>query len=33
VRKVLEDRDNYEIVTFDDESRAPTGFAELAPAW
>jgi UDP-3-O-[3-hydroxymyristoyl] N-acetylglucosamine deacetylase len=33
MRKLLAERDAYEIVTFDDESQAPAGFAELAPAW
>jgi UDP-3-O-[3-hydroxymyristoyl] N-acetylglucosamine deacetylase len=33
LREVLADKTSYEIVTFDDASRAPTGFAELAPAW
>ncbi|MCB2022118.1 MAG: UDP-3-O-acyl-N-acetylglucosamine deacetylase [Rhizobacter sp.] len=33
LREVLADKTSYEIVTFDDASRAPAGFAELAPAW
>jgi UDP-3-O-[3-hydroxymyristoyl] N-acetylglucosamine deacetylase len=33
VREVLADPASYEIVTFEDESRAPPGLAELAPAW
>ncbi|HEV7915627.1 MAG TPA: UDP-3-O-acyl-N-acetylglucosamine deacetylase [Albitalea sp.] len=33
VRAVLADPGAYEIVTFDDPSRAPPGLAELAPAW
>ncbi|HEY0858862.1 MAG TPA: UDP-3-O-acyl-N-acetylglucosamine deacetylase [Albitalea sp.] len=33
VRAVLADPGAYEIVSFDDESRAPAGMAELAPAW
>ena len=33
VRAVLADRSAYDIVTFDDPSRAPPGLAELAPAW
>jgi UDP-3-O-[3-hydroxymyristoyl] N-acetylglucosamine deacetylase len=33
MRKLLAERDAYEIVSFDDESLAPPGFAELAPAW
>lgn len=33
LRKLLADETAYDIVSFDDESRAPAGFAELAPAW
>ncbi len=33
VRAVLADPTTYEIVTYTDESRAPPGLAELAPAW
>jgi len=33
VRALLADAEAWDIVTFDDERRAPTGFAELAPAW
>jgi UDP-3-O-[3-hydroxymyristoyl] N-acetylglucosamine deacetylase len=33
LRRLLGDPDAYEIVTFDDETQAPAGFAELAPAW
>ena len=33
VRAVLADLDAFEIVTFSDESKAPAGLAELAPAW
>ena len=33
LREVLADAANHEIVRFDDEARAPSGFAELAPAW
>ena len=33
VRALLCDRSAYETVTFDDETQAPAGFAELAPAW
>ncbi|MBT9458911.1 MAG: UDP-3-O-acyl-N-acetylglucosamine deacetylase [Burkholderiaceae bacterium] len=33
LRKLLAQPDAYEVVTFDDESLAPRGFAELAPAW
>ena len=32
-RALLERKDAWEIVTFDDERAAPQGFAELAPAW
>jgi UDP-3-O-[3-hydroxymyristoyl] N-acetylglucosamine deacetylase len=33
MRQLLADPSAYELVTFEDESRAPAGFAELAPAW
>ena len=33
VRTLLANRSAWEIVTFEDESRAPAGFAELVPAW
>lgn len=33
LRKLLADETAYEIVTFEDERKAPAGFAELAPAW
>ena len=33
LRKLLADREAFEVVTFDDETQAPAGFAELAPAW
>jgi UDP-3-O-[3-hydroxymyristoyl] N-acetylglucosamine deacetylase len=33
LRAVLTDEANYEWVSFDDEARAPAGFADLAPAW
>ena len=33
LRELLSSKDNYEIVTFDDESLAPKGFATLARAW
>ena len=33
VRAVLDDADAFEIVSFDDASKAPPGLAELAPAW
>ncbi len=33
LRAMFADADAYEIVTFDDDTLAPKGFAELAPAW
>jgi UDP-3-O-[3-hydroxymyristoyl] N-acetylglucosamine deacetylase len=33
LRALLADDSAYEIVTFEDESKAPRGMAELAPAW
>ena len=33
LRTLLADSSAYEYVTFEDETRAPAGFAELAPAW
>ena len=33
LRALLADASSYEIVTFDDETKAPKGMAELAPAW
>ena len=33
LRALLADLSAWEIVTFDDEARAPAGLAELAPAW
>lgn len=33
LRKLLADPDAWELVTFEDEAKAPTGFAQLAPAW
>jgi UDP-3-O-[3-hydroxymyristoyl] N-acetylglucosamine deacetylase len=33
LRKLLADPSAHDTVTFDDESQAPKGFAELAPAW
>ncbi|MEO7855320.1 MAG: UDP-3-O-acyl-N-acetylglucosamine deacetylase [Rubrivivax sp.] len=33
LRTLLADPAAFEIVTFDDESQAPAGFAALAPAW
>ena len=33
LRALLADSTAYDIVTFEDEARAPRGMAELAPAW
>ncbi len=33
LRKLLQDRSAWKIVSFDDATQAPAGFAELAPAW
>jgi UDP-3-O-[3-hydroxymyristoyl] N-acetylglucosamine deacetylase len=33
LRALLARQDAYEIVTFEDEAKAPRGMAELAPAW
>jgi UDP-3-O-[3-hydroxymyristoyl] N-acetylglucosamine deacetylase len=33
LRKLLDDPGAWDIVSFDDEAKAPAGFAELAPAW
>jgi UDP-3-O-[3-hydroxymyristoyl] N-acetylglucosamine deacetylase len=33
LRELLAHQDAYDIVTFDDEKRAPRGLAQLAPAW
>jgi UDP-3-O-[3-hydroxymyristoyl] N-acetylglucosamine deacetylase len=33
LRQLLSDADNYELVTFEQESRAPKGFAQLALGW
>jgi UDP-3-O-[3-hydroxymyristoyl] N-acetylglucosamine deacetylase len=33
LRKLLADREAWDVVTFDDAAQAPAGFAELAPAW
>lgn len=33
LRKLLADESAWEVVTFADETEAPQGFAELAPAW
>ncbi len=33
LRKLLADDTAYEVVTFERDSEAPRGFAELAPAW
>ncbi len=32
-RELLSRKDAWEVVTFEDEQSAPTGFAQLAPAW
>ncbi len=33
LRKLMADPEAWELVTFDDASKAPRGLAELAPAW
>jgi UDP-3-O-[3-hydroxymyristoyl] N-acetylglucosamine deacetylase len=33
LRVLLAQPDSYDTVTFDQESRAPKGFAQLALAW
>jgi len=33
LRKLLADETAFEYVSFEDETRAPAGFAQLAPAW
>jgi UDP-3-O-[3-hydroxymyristoyl] N-acetylglucosamine deacetylase len=33
LRLLLADQEAWELVTFEDAARAPSGFAELAPAW
>ncbi len=33
LRQLLADASAYEVVTFEREDQAPTGFAELTPAW
>ena len=33
LRELLAHQDAWELVSFEDESQAPAGFAELAPAW
>jgi UDP-3-O-[3-hydroxymyristoyl] N-acetylglucosamine deacetylase len=33
LRELLAHSDAYEVVTFDDEKRAPRGFNEVARAW
>lgn len=33
LHKLLAQHDNYEVVTFEQDSRAPTGFAQLAMGW
>jgi len=32
-RELMANKDHWELVQFDDDSLAPKGFAELAPAW
>jgi UDP-3-O-[3-hydroxymyristoyl] N-acetylglucosamine deacetylase len=33
LRALMADASAWELVTFEDETEAPAGFAELAPAW
>ena len=33
LRALLAEKDAWEIVSFEDEAKAPRGLAELAPAW
>ncbi|MEP6771727.1 MAG: UDP-3-O-acyl-N-acetylglucosamine deacetylase, partial [Polaromonas sp.] len=33
LRELLSHKDAYEVVTFEDEKKAPQGFATLARAW
>ena len=33
LRELLANSDAYEVVTFEDEKRAPRGFGEVARAW
>jgi UDP-3-O-[3-hydroxymyristoyl] N-acetylglucosamine deacetylase len=33
LRALLDQLDAYEVVTFEDERKAPPGLAQLAPAW
>ena len=33
LRELLSQSENYERVSFSDERQAPSGFAQLAPAW
>jgi UDP-3-O-[3-hydroxymyristoyl] N-acetylglucosamine deacetylase len=33
LRELLSRPQSYEVVSFDDEQRAPIGFARLLPAW
>ena len=33
LRALMAQPESWEVVTFDDEKRAPTGFAEVARAW
>ena len=33
LRELLAHQEAWEVITFEDETRAPAGFATLAPAW
>ena len=33
LRALIDEPSAFEVVTFDDESKAPQGLAQLAPAW
>jgi UDP-3-O-[3-hydroxymyristoyl] N-acetylglucosamine deacetylase len=33
LRALLQQADAWEVVTFDNERQAPSGFTRLAPAW
>jgi UDP-3-O-[3-hydroxymyristoyl] N-acetylglucosamine deacetylase len=33
LRELLSRPDAYEMVSFDDERKAPAGFSQLVPAW
>jgi UDP-3-O-[3-hydroxymyristoyl] N-acetylglucosamine deacetylase len=33
LRELLAQEDAYEVVSFEDEREAPSGFAQLARAW